>query len=597
MRIPENKIEEISSSVDIVDVVSEYVSLNRKGDRYWGCCPFHNEKTPSFTVTPSKNLYYCFGCGASGSIFTFLMNIENITFVESVEKLAQKAHIEIGTYNEYYEKDQKDKNALLDLNNRVAGSYHYILLENKDGKEALDYIKNDRLVTEEVIKKFKIGYAPKDRHWLFSFLKNKSYSSDFLNKTGLFSKKYPQVSFFSHRIIFPIHNRMGNVIGFGGRQLEESGPKYLNSAENDIFHKSKELFGLFFANDAIRKERNVYLVEGYFDVISLHCAGVENVVAPLGTSFTEDQAKILKRMVSEIKILFDSDLAGQNAAIKAASLCESLEIKNSIIVFEGGKDPAEVLKKEGQEALKKKIKYSINTVEYLISMMHGLSSKRNSEEWWEKLKTAFAYIKQIQSEIQREEAIKYLSNGIGVSEEALRTDYNKFSNDRGNKQRHIPRTKHISNNSKHINKDDRFLVFLVLAKPELFKVVRRDIVAEDIIDDEVRESFLTFEEAFRIGTLTLDLLIEQLPSSDLREEAIRKSAQGEFEVNPEKIIHDIINRIKLRSIKKKRSTIEDSLEKVNDFSSDQALQLLQEKMFLDSEIEKLKVRANGGTAE
>jgi len=599
MRIPETKLDEISGKTDIVDVVSEYTSLNRKGDRYWGCCPFHQEKTPSFSVTPGKNLYYCFGCGASGSVFSFLMNIEHMSFLESVEKLAQKAGVSLEGVDSNFSREDKEKKALIDLYQRVAGSYHYILTESSKGQMALDYIK-ERGFSQEIIDKFQVGYSPRDRRWLYQFLTKKNYHPQFLQASGLFSKKYPQSSFFSHRLMIPIINRSGQVIGFGGRLLEGEGPKYLNSSESVLFKKSQELFGLYQAKGAIRKEKAVILVEGYLDVMALHQGGVENVVAPLGTSFTPEQAKLLKRYTDKVLLLFDSDQAGQKATLKAAGLCEEAELIVEIIFMDQGKDPAEVMKKEGPEALKKILKYPINTVEYLVLMMREVSSAQESDVWWENIQKAFAYIKHIKSEIRKEEAIKNLSSGLDVSVDALINDFKRFS---AGEKREYKKPKERGNPDRDNriiqNKHDRFLMFSVLANPETFLLIRRYLLVEDLVDQEAREAFVTFEEAYRRGEMSFELLLSSLPDSNFKQQAVKKRAEGEFEVNPEQLIRDTINRIRLRSFEQKRNRVVKSISDVSE-SGDREVdiyQLLEEKKFLDSEIEKLKVRANGGTAE
>src|SRR5208283_2303962 len=351
MRIPESTLTEIRDRLDIAEVIGETVTLQRRGGRYWGLCPFHQEKSASFTVTPDKGVFYCFGCQKGGTIFDFIMEMEKIPWRDAVELLAKKAGIEIPREDE--QRDGISRESFLELYRRVAGSFHWLLMEGPQGEPARTYLES-RGLRRETVEAFQIGYAPPDREWLFEFLVQKSYSPDFLGKTGLFfdSAKGREGALFAGRIMFPISNARGEIIAFGGRAMGDVQPKYLNSPETAFFRKGENLFGLDKAAPAIRKEGRVILVEGYMDVIAMHQAGFANCVAPLGTALTESQVRVLKRYAGKALLLFDSDAAGQKATDRAIELLEKQDLFVQVAVVEGGKDPADLVQKGETEALR-----------------------------------------------------------------------------------------------------------------------------------------------------------------------------------------------------------------------------------------------------
>jgi DNA primase len=311
MRIPEHTLSEIQNRLDAAEVIGEYVSLQKKGGRYWGRCPFHQEKTPSFCVTPEKGFFYCFGCHKGGGLIQFVMEIEKIPFLDAVEMLAKKAGVEI--QREEGEQGGVKRETFLELNKRLAGSFHWLLCESPLAEDARAYLAG-RGIGEDEIRSFQLGYAPADREWLKKFLKTKSYSDDFLAKTGLFSDSSGgKAALFANRIIFPIANARGETVAFGGRALSEGVPKYLNSPETQYFKKGENLFGIDKALPEIKKTGASVLVEGYMDVLAMHRAGVSNCVAPLGTALTELQARFMKRYARNAVLVFDGDEAGEKA--------------------------------------------------------------------------------------------------------------------------------------------------------------------------------------------------------------------------------------------------------------------------------------------
>ena len=350
MRIPESTLSEIRNRLDIAEVIGETVTLQRRGGNYVGLCPFHQEKSPSFNVTPDKGVFYCFGCQKGGTIFDFIMEIEKVPWRDAVELLARKAGIEIPREDE--QRDGINRESFLELYRRVAGSFHWLLMEGQQGEAARTYLES-RGLRRETLEAFQVGYAPPERDWLFKFLAQKSYSADFLGKVGLFidNSRGREGALFAGRVMFPISNARGEIIAFGGRAMGDAQPKYLNSPETAFFRKGENLFGLDKAVQPIRKEGCFILVEGYMDVIAMHQAGVANCVAPLGTALTEAQVRLLKRYAGKALLLFDSDAAGQNATERAIELLESQDLLVQVAVVTGGKDPADLVQRGDLDAL------------------------------------------------------------------------------------------------------------------------------------------------------------------------------------------------------------------------------------------------------
>lgn len=355
MRYSDDVIEEVRTKNDIVDVVSQYVKLTRKGSSYFGLCPFHNEKTPSFSVTPAKQMYYCFGCGAGGNVFNFVMEYENYTFGEALSYLAQRAGVELPKIEYSREaKEKAERKALLLEINKKAAQYFYYQLRREGGKSAYQYL-TERGLSEETIKKFGLGYSDKYSDDLYKYMKAKGYSDELLRESGLFNadERRGMYDKFWNRVIFPIMDVNNRVIGFGGRVMGDGKPKYLNSPETKIFDKSRNLYGL----NVARTTRKNYLIlcEGYMDVISMHQAGFTNAVASLGTALTSGHASLLKRYTQEVLLLYDSDEAGIRASLRAIPILREAGVNAKVVSLKPYKDPDEFIKNMGPEALEERL--------------------------------------------------------------------------------------------------------------------------------------------------------------------------------------------------------------------------------------------------
>ena len=364
-------VEEVRTKTDIVDVISQYVNLQKKGSQYFGLCPFHNEKTGSFSVSPQKQMYYCFGCGAGGNVFSFLMNFENLTFKEAIEELAPKCGVTLPQREmTYQEKQRADKRSRLFEINKEAAAYYYKMLRSQEGEQAMAYFTK-RELTADTLHKFGLGCTSKYSDSLYKYLRSKGYEDEILKDCGLITidERRGGHDKFWNRAMFPIFDANGKVVAFGGRVMGDGEPKYLNSPETEIFNKSKTLFGLYFARKTRRNQ--FILCEGYMDVISLHQAGFDNAVASLGTALTEGHAGMLKRYVKDVYLSYDSDGAGQKAALRAIPILKAAGISCRIINMSPYKDPDEFIKALGADEYEKRIQNAENSFMYQVRMLQN----------------------------------------------------------------------------------------------------------------------------------------------------------------------------------------------------------------------------------
>jgi DNA primase len=584
MRIPENTIQEISEKVDIVEVVSEYVHLEQKGTRYWGLCPFHQEKTPSFSVTPDKNIFYCFGCQKGGSVFNFIMEMEGIPFPEAVERLGERVGIKVDSGDSGDTGDDTYR-ALAELYERITHTFEYFLWEHQAGRSAREYVAG-RGITEETMRRFRLGFSPGDLHWLHRFLRGKNYSEEFLAQSGLFSRKYPTISIFSGRLMFPITDRRGRTVAFGGRSMDEREPKYINSPETKLFHKRSTLFGLSEARKEIRSEGEVLVTEGYFDVLSFFEAGVPRAVAPLGTSLTEEHVRTLGRSADRVTLVFDDDEAGQRAAYRAIRLLERAGLEARVLTPRGGKDPGEILEKEGRRALQNMLKYSINSFEYVVNKVLEKSDLRDPAEKSRIVRSLAPIIRDVSSEVKREEYIAHLADRIRVDTEAV---YRDIAGSEQSKETREP-GQPADNREERVG-SDLFLMLAAVSNPQFYPLVRRELEFDDIEDSRARELYVALEEAFREERQQeLDYVLSRLESRDIADMVMRKVSSEEFTVNAEQMIKESVRTIKVRSLETQRRRLNEEIKKVEveDSDSERMREMLSEKMYLNEELKRIK---------
>ena len=428
MYYPEELIEEVRTRNDIVEVISGYVRLQKKGSNYFGLCPFHNEKSPSFSVSPGKQMYYCFGCGAGGNVITFLMEYENQTFPEAVRTLAQRAGIALPEADDSKEARQADSRRakLLEIN-KEAAKYFYYQLRTERGSVGMEYLRK-RELSDETMNHFGLGYANKYSNDLIQYLKSKGYSEDLIRDAGLCNvdEKHGMYDKFWNRVMFPIQDINHRVIGFGGRVMGDGKPKYLNSPETEIFDKSRNLYGLNFARTS--RKGNVILCEGYMDVIALHEYGYPCAVASMGTSLTAGQARMLKRYTDEIYICYDGDSAGRGATLRGLDILRAEGLRVNVMSLPDKTDPDEFIREHGAEAFSELVRGARELNDYKLYVLmskYDLSEQNPSERERNRIaftKEALDVIRSTEDSVEKEKLVEKVVFTTGFNEEFVRNN-------------------------------------------------------------------------------------------------------------------------------------------------------------------------------
>ena len=429
-QIPAHRIEEIRNRFDILEVISSYIELKKAGRNYLGLCPFHPEKSPSFTVSPEKQLFHCFGCQTGGNLFTFIMQLEGLSFPEAVRLLARRAGIELDDEPPSPAEQRKAsmRALLLKVNTAARDYYQGLLFNTRAGQEARTYLLR-RGLNEQTVKAFKLGYAPSGWNGLTKELGRLGFDRELGLKAGLLASKSEKhyYDIFRERIIFPIENGQGETIGFGGRLLKEGEPRYLNTPETLLFTKGNLLYGLSQALPAIRKDKEVLLVEGYLDVILLHQHGLNNTVAPLGTALTTKQVSLLRGRVEKITLLFDGDTGGEKAALRSLDILEKEGCRVAVAILPDGKDPADVVTSSGATLLKKEyLENAAAILDYRLRTLKKNFDLQKEDErlaYWQKSRVLIA---RCNEPVEQDAQLKKIAKEIGTSLEVLRGDLEKI---------------------------------------------------------------------------------------------------------------------------------------------------------------------------
>ena len=571
MYYPDEVIEEVRSSNNIVDVIGSYVRLQKKGSSYFGLCPFHNEKSPSFSVSPNKQMYYCFGCGAGGNVFTFIMEYENQTFPEAMKVLADRAGIALpeAELTEEQKRERNKRQLLLEIN-KTAANYFYYQLNNEQGQQAREYLENRKLSKETQIH-FGLGYASKYSNDLYLYLKKKGYSDQILKETGLltYDEKHGAHDKFWNRVMFPIMDVNNKVIGFGGRVMGDGTPKYLNSPETMLFDKSRNLYGLNYA----RTSRKSYMIicEGYMDVIAMHQAGFTNAVASLGTAFTMQHSVLLKRYTQEVRLAYDSDGAGQKAALRAIPILKSAGINNvRVIHMNPYKDPDEFIKNLGIEAFQERIDAAESSFMFEISVLEKNYKQSDPEGRASFMKAMARRLLQFPQELERNIYIDAIAGHYGIASEELKRMVNSFGASMSREQveeaiyqqqeqEEMPVKKRAEKENSVLTAQKLFLTWLI-EDPSLYDKIK-DYIDEDDFEDPLyhKAATLVFEELKVTGQVTPARILNQF--EDVEEQ---KTAASLFNTKlktdddpaiREKALNETVKRIKKNSLELKSRSV------------------------------------------
>ena len=525
MYYPDEVIEEVRMKNDIVDVISGYVKLQKKGANYFGLCPFHNEKSPSFSVSPGKQMYYCFGCGAGGNVITFLMEYENYTFQEALSSLADRAGVNLPKMEYSREaREQADLRARLLEVNKLAANYFYYQMKQPQGKAAYDYFHLKRGLADETIVHFGLGYSNKTSDDLYRYLKGKGYEDSFLKDTGLVTlEERGGRDKFWNRVMFPIMDVNNRVIGFGGRVMGDGEPKYLNSPETKLFDKSRNLYGLNYAR--LSREGYLLICEGYLDVISLHQAGFTNAVASLGTAFTSQHANVLKRYTDQVILTYDSDGAGVKAALRAIPILKEVGMSIKVLNMKPYKDPDEFIKNMGAEAFRQRIKEAKNSFLFEVDVLRRGYEMDDPEQKTRFYQETARKLLQFGEALERENYLQAVAREQMIPAEELRGLVNRMGMSMGLKAgeslnhsgRVVPqetpeeesggsglsgsRKPRRPDKEDGIRRSQRLLLTWLIETPALFEKIEGIITADDFVENLYHQVAQMVFDGHREGNL------------------------------------------------------------------------------------------------
>ena len=554
MYYPDELIEEVRMKNDIVDVISGYVKIQKKGSSYFGLCPFHSEKSPSFSVSPQKQMYYCFGCGAGGNVFTFIMEYENYTFQEAIKFLAQKAGVSLpeAEYTEEVRKKEGKRAKLLEIN-KEAAKYFYYQLRGSNGRAGYQYLKG-RELSDETINKFGLGFANMTSNDLVKYLKSKGYDDKLLQEAGLatFDEKYGMHDKFWNRVMFPIQDINHRVIGFGGRVMGDGKPKYLNSPETMIFDKSRNLYGLNLARTS--RKNNMILCEGYMDVITMHQAGFSQAVASLGTAFTEGQATLLKRYTQEVILSYDSDGAGVTAALRAIGILKEAGLTGKVLNLEPYKDPDEFIKNRGQEAFQERLDQAENTFFFELRMLQRDYNLKDPEEKTRFHREIAKKLCGFSEEVERENYIQAVADKYQIGFDNLRKLVLSYAEQTGfakpveRPKSGIQKKAAPDENRK---KTQRMLLTWLTDEPALYQKIKKYSSPEDFTEDLYRKVAEKLFDGLDRGEMNPASIISMFTDEEEQREVASvfntKLMALSTKQEREKAFHDIVFAVKKNS--------------------------------------------------
>lgn len=560
--IPHNILDEIRAKADIVDVVSEYLPLKKSGRNFKAPCPFHSEKTPSFMVSPAKQIYHCFGCGEGGNVFTFVMKKESLDFSDAVKKIAQKVGVKIPQTIKVDKNKQSLINQVYTINETALKFYNICLEKADEARKAKDYLYG-RGFKEMTIAKFKLGYAPKKWDAFYNYLKQKGFSQDLALKAGLISRKQTGgfCDRFRDRVMFPIFNLYNKVIGFGARTLEEGKmPKYLNTQETPVFNKGRNLYALNLAKSHILDKEKVIIVEGYTDCISCHENGIEETVASLGTALTVEQIRALKRYTKNIILIFDPDKAGELATLRGLDLLISEDITPKIVVLPEGLDPDKYLEKFGAPAFKKLIKEAINLFDYKIKLLFSKYKAKTPEGKMNITAEFLPTLNLINNAVLKSSYVKKLAEELSINERDVLDELSKHKTFDYDYQESVVKGS-TSAGENRIDMAEKILITLMLENNDVIKKIKAQLKPEDFFSYTARKIVDSlFELAENKKEISPAILIDALDNEKISRFISSISIDLPEIKDIDKNITDCIKNIKERNIKKKLKVLQSELK-------------------------------------
>ena len=582
----ENFKERVRDAADIVEVISSYVPLKKRGQNYWGCCPFHGEKTPSFSVNPGKNMFYCFGCHEGGDIFKFIMKIDNCGFMDAVKLLAGRYGIPVPEKQKTAAEIAREKQneSIYNANDLAARFFQACLLKTAHGKPALAYLAG-RGITAEIIERFGIGYALNNFVALLTSLGKRGCDAQLLQQAGLVAQgQKGYYDKFRNRVMIPIRNARGRIVGFGGRVLDDSTPKYLNTSETPWFNKRWLLFGLDVARREIRKSGQAIIVEGYMDAISLHAAGLANVVASMGTAFSQEQAKLLKRMAAEVVFCYDSDSAGRKASVRAVSIAQESGLKVRVAGVPEGKDPDEYVRHHGREAFLQVLAAAQDGIDFQVDETILQNNITNLAGKVEAVSNILPFLLECKSEIEAAEHIRRLAQRLTIDEGLIAEEYRKALR-KGGVQREVQLSAQLSVEAGGTGQQaEELLVQLLLEQPQLRDYCDEVVQQIGLADASLRQIYKCLGELD--DELTLDKLSEHL-DSEAQSTLARIAARAVPEGDNEQLLADCLRQLKRNYLEKEYAKHSQLAQEYERLADERFVKELMESQRIKNEIKKL----------
>ncbi len=576
-RYSEEILNEVRQSNDIVDVISQYVHLKRSGRNYFGLCPFHNEKSPSFSVSPDKQIFHCFGCGVGGNVITFVSQIEGLNFIETVQMLAERANIQLPTLQNNGDTQREIlKDKVYKVNEFTAEYYHQNLYKPQ-AKMAQEYVKK-RQLTNETLKSFRIGFSGKFDE-LYQELKKQGFQEQEILESGLVNKneRGQYIDRYRNRLMFPICDARGRVIAFGGRVLDDSKPKYINSPENIVYSKGRHLFGLNVAKKGDTKK--ILIVEGYMDVISLHQRGITNVVASLGTALTEQQGWLLRKNSEQI-LSFDSDEAGIKAKLRSIEILQNMGCDLRVLQLEGAKDPDEYILKYGNMRFQNAVDKAFSVVEFKVKILKKELNLDNTNDKIKFLNEIAKLISKVDNTMEREVYIEKIAKEYDISKEAIYAEVNKLTYKNVKTEKVLERPKPVVTHKKVETKEvseairrreNTIISILLTGDLSIYEIIKQNIKPEDFQDEINQKIAKKLYEEFEKGNSNINGIIDNLDQDQQNQITMIMAEDYEIE-DLEKAIDDIIQAYKRDKLNNRKLEILEKLEQTSNIEEKRELE-------------------------